>query len=83
VDLAHDLLVLLLRLQSVNFPGPKIGTNAVVTNALLDLIEAPLESTYPASSNEVLGRTIFVLVVDLGVLEKDVAIANDSGSTRT
>jgi hypothetical protein len=48
----------------------------VVTDALLDLIEAPLESTYPANSNEVLGCAAFVLVVDGGVLAKDVAIAN-------
>jgi hypothetical protein len=76
-DLAHDLVVrIYLRLQSTDLSGVKVGANAVVTGGLLDLIEAPLESTNSANSNEVLGCTASVLVVDGGVLAKDVAIGN-------
>jgi hypothetical protein len=35
----------LLRLQFDDLSGPKVGENAVVTDSLLDLVEAPLEST--------------------------------------
>jgi hypothetical protein len=77
VDLAHNLLALILHhLQSIDLSGVKVGANAVVTDVLLDLIEAPLESTHSANSNEVLGCTRFVLVVDGGVLAKDMTIAN-------
>jgi hypothetical protein len=42
--------------------------NAVVTDVLLDIIEALLKLMHPADSNVVLGCTAFVLVVDSGVL---------------
>ena len=45
-------------------------------NDLPDLIEAPLESTHSANSNVVLGCAGSVLVLDSGVLAKDVAITD-------
>ena len=66
----------LLRLQSDDLSGPKVGDNAVVTDGLLDLVEALLESTHSANSNVVLGCGVSVLVLDCGVLTKDVAIAD-------
>ena len=66
----------LLRLQFDDLSGPKVGENAVVTDGLFDLVEAPLESTHPANSNVVLGCAVSMLVPDDGVLTKDVAIAD-------
>lgn len=65
----------LLRLQFDDLSGTKIGENGVVTDDL-DLVEAPLESTHSANSNVVLGCAAYVLVLDSGVLTKDVAIAD-------
>jgi len=48
----------------------------VVTNGLPDLVKAPLESTHSANPNVVLGCTTPVLVLNGGVLAKDVAIAD-------
>jgi hypothetical protein len=66
----------LIRLQFDDLSGPKVGENAVATDGLLDLVEAPLESTHSANSNVVLGCAASVLVLDGGVLTKDVAIAD-------
>ena len=76
-DLFHILRVLpLLCLQLDGLSGPKVGKNGVVTDDLLDLVEALLESTHSADSNMVLGCTASVLVLNGGVLTKDVAIAD-------
>jgi hypothetical protein len=76
-DLFRVLRVLpLIRLQFDDLSGPKVDENAVVTDDLLDLVEAPLESTHSANSNLVLGCAVSVLVLDGGVLTKDVAIAD-------
>ena len=45
-------------------------------DGLPDLVETPLESTLSANSNVVLGCAVSVLVLDGGVLAKDVAIAD-------
>lgn len=66
----------LLRLQFDDLSGQKIGKNVVATGDLPDFVEAPLESTYSANSNVVLGCVISVLVLNGGVLAKDVAIAD-------
>jgi len=69
-------VLLLLRLQFDDLSGPKVGEKAVVTDDLPDLVEAPLESTHSANSNVILGCAASVLVLDGGVLAKDVAIAD-------
>jgi hypothetical protein len=56
--------------------GEIAGANAVVTDSLVDLIEAPLEATNSANSNKVPLCAPSVLVVDGGVLAKDVTVAN-------
>ena len=66
----------LVRLQFDYLLGPKVGENAVVTDDLLDLVEAPLQLTYFTNSNVVLGCTTSLFVLDGGVLTKDVAIAD-------
>ena len=76
-DLFRVLRVLpLLRLQFDDLSGPKVGENAVTTDDLLDLVEAPLESMHSTNSNMVLGCAASVLVLDGSVLTKDVAIAD-------
>jgi hypothetical protein len=65
-----------LRLQFDDLPGIKVGENAVVTGVLPGLLEAPLESTRSANSSVVLECAAFVLMLDSGVLAKDVAIAD-------
>jgi hypothetical protein len=47
----------------------------VVSDALPDLVKTLLELTHAAHSNMVLGRTASVLVLNGGVLTKDVAVA--------
>ena len=46
------------------------------TNDLPDLVEAPLESTHSANPNVVFGCAASVLVLDSGILAKDVATAD-------
>ena len=72
----HVLPLPPLRRQFDGLPGQKVGENAVVTNGLLDLVEAPLESTHSAHSNVVFSCAASVLVLDSGVLAKDVATAD-------
>jgi len=75
-DLSRVLRVLpLLRLQLDDLSGPTVGEMAVITDDLPDLVEAPLESN-SANSNVVLKCAASVLVLDGGVLAKDVAIAD-------
>ena len=77
-DLSRVLRVLpLLRFQLDDLSGPTVGEMAVarVTDDLPDLVEALLESTHSANSNVVLGCAASVLVLDGGVLAKDMAIA--------
>ena len=66
----------LLRLQFGDLSDPKVDENAVVTDDLPDLVEAPLESMHSANFNVVLGCVGSSLVLDGGVLTKDVAIAD-------
>ena len=76
-DLSRVLRVLLLlRLQFDDLSGPKVGENAVVTDDLPDLVKASLESTHSANSNVILGCAASVLVLEGGVLAKDMAITD-------
>ena len=53
---AHHFRVLpLLHRQFDDLSGPKFGEKAVATDSLLDLVEAPLESTHSTNSNVVPG----------------------------
>ena len=63
----HLLLVeLVLRLQFDDLSGPGVSENAVVTDGLRDLVEAPLESTHITNSNVVNGLAASMLVLDGG-----------------
>jgi len=65
-----------LCLQLDDLSGQKVGKNAAATYDVPDLVKAPLEPTHSTNSNVVLGCTISVLILDGGVLAKDVAIAD-------
>jgi len=76
-DPVRDVLIRILRLlQSIDLLGEIARANAVVTDSLLDLIEAALESTGSANTNKVPGCAAFVLVVDGRILAKDVTVAH-------
>ena len=76
-DLFHILCVLpLLRLQFDDLSGPKVSENAVVTNSLLDLVKAPLESTHSTNSNLVIGCTASLLILNGGILTEDMTTAD-------
>ena len=65
----------LLRLQIDDLSGIKVSKNAVAIDDLLDLVEALLESMHSTNSN-VVDCTTSVLILNGGVLTKDVAIAD-------
>jgi len=77
VDLIRVLCVLpLLCLQFDDLSGTKVSKNAMVTISLLELVKALPESTLSTNSNMLLGCAVAVLVLDIGVPAKDVAIAD-------
>jgi hypothetical protein len=76
VNLIHDPIVPLHHLQSAYLLHPIVGVNTVGTDVFLDLIKALLESPHPTHSNKVLGCLTSMLVVNSGVLSKDMAIAD-------
>jgi len=83
VKLSRVLLRLLfvlarpLRLQLNNLPGVEVGEHPVVTDADLDLVEAPLEATESVNSN-VLARCAgpLELVRPLNLLAENMAVTN-------
>ena len=66
----------LLRPQIDDLCGVDVTENALITDGLPDLVEAPLESTHAANANVVLTSTALIFVLNGGVLAKDVAIAD-------
>lgn len=62
--------------QFDDLSGPKVSEDAMVTDGLPDLVETTLESMHSTNLNVVLGCTNSVLILNSGVLAKDMAIAD-------